>query len=141
MSDLQASVEETLNGFHVTGYEKIEHDFAFIDNVFDKQQPDVAKCYDRWGRCLTVMDQNMFGLYGQQIQEYFAHYNVDLTIHKMAVGEKAKSLDTLLKIVDSMTEFGIMRKVRIRIDKQATQSGADCFRVGTSAGSWWWACY
>ena len=111
MSDLKASVAETPTGFHVEGYEKIEYDFAFIDGIFDQEQSDLADCYKKWGRCLAVMDLNIFNLYGEQMQTYFDHYNIELQTHKTMIGEKAKSMDTLLGIVDSMTKFGIYRKV------------------------------
>ena len=121
MSDLTASVAETTNGFHVEGYEKIEYDFAFIDNIFDVEKSDLADCYRRWGRCIAVMDLNIFNLYGEQMQHYFDHYNIDLQIHKTMIGEKAKSMETLLGIVDSMTSFGIFRKV-IQSGKKTTST-------------------
>jgi len=110
MSDLKATVVETKNGFHVEGYEKIEYDFSFLDGIFDTKNNNLASCYERWGRCLAVMDLNIFNIYGKDMQAYFDHYNLPLTIHKTMIGEKAKSMDTLLSIVDSMTEFGIIRK-------------------------------
>lgn len=111
MSDLKATVAETKEGFHVEGYEKIEYDFAFIDNIFDTSRSDLADCYTRWGRCLAVMDLNIFNVYGERMQKYFNHYNIDLDIHKTMIGEKAKSIETFLSIVDSMNKFGIYRKV------------------------------
>lgn len=110
MSDLKATVAERPDGFHVEGYEKIEYDFAFIDNVFDTSHEDLAQCYQKWGRCLAVMDKNMFGMYGDKIREYFEHYGIDLDVHKTPVGEKAKNMENFLSIVDHMTEFGIYRK-------------------------------
>merc|ERR1712072_1582175 len=110
MSDMKASVAETKTGFHVEGYEKIEYDFSFIDGVFDKQKGDLADCFKRWRRCLAVMDMNIYNVYGEQMQAYFQHYGLDLKIHKTMIGEKAKSIETLLSIVDSMNEFGIIRK-------------------------------
>lgn len=110
MSDLKASVVETQNGFHVEGYEKIEYDFTFLDGVFNPQNKQLADCYQRWGRALAVMDLNIYNLYGEQMQQYFDHHKLELKIHKTMIGEKAKSMDTLLSIVDSMTEFGIIRK-------------------------------
>lgn len=110
MSDLKASVSETPNGFHVEGYEKIEYDFTFLDGIFNIHNPQLAQCYERWGRCLAIMDLNIYNLYGQEMQRYFSHYNVELKIHKTMIGEKAKSIETFLNIVDSMTEFGIFRK-------------------------------
>jgi 3-dehydroquinate synthase len=111
MSDLNATVEELPNGFHVQGYEKIEYDFAFVDNIFDTAKPDLAECYQKRGRCLAVMDANIFNTYGEQVQKYFDHFEIDLAVHKTMIGEKAKTIDTFLSIVDSMNKFGIYRKV------------------------------
>ena len=66
MSDLKASVVETKNGFHVEGYEKIEYDFTFLDGVFNPANNNLAKCYERWGRCLAVMDLNIYNVYGRE---------------------------------------------------------------------------
>ena len=106
MSDMSAKVVETNNGFHVEGYEKIEYDFSFTENIFDKNNDGLAKQFTRLNRCLAVMDTNIFNVYGQQLKDYFDHYNIELKVHKTMIGEKAKSMETLLSIVDSMTEFG-----------------------------------
>jgi 3-dehydroquinate synthase len=116
MSNLKASVSETKTlsghaGFHVEGYEKIEYDFTFIDGVFDVNNPNLAECYKRWGRCLAVTDLNIHNVYGKRMERYFQHYGLELKIHKTKIGEKAKTIPTLLSIVDSMNEFGIYRKV------------------------------
>lgn len=110
MSDLQATVAETETGFHVEGCERISYDFEFLDGVFDMGNSQLADCYQRWGRALAVMDANILYLYGEQMQAYFDHYNLKLSIHKTMIGEKAKSIDTLLGIVDSMNKFGVFRK-------------------------------
>lgn len=108
---MNASVTETSTGFHVEGYEKITYDFTFLDGVFRLENPQLADCYQKWGRALAVMDQNVYNLYGDQIERYFEHYGLHLKMHKTKIGEKAKSIPTFLSIVDSMTEFGIIRKV------------------------------
>ncbi|KAL9009259.1 MAG: hypothetical protein Q9173_005695 [Seirophora scorigena] len=110
MSDLTASVLETKNGFHVDGYEKISYDFTFLDGVFNVENRQLAECYQKWGRVLAVTDMNVFNMYGEQIEKYFQHYNLELKVHKTKIGEKAKTIPTFLSIVDSMTEFGIYRK-------------------------------
>lgn len=112
MSDLKASVSETPQGFHVEGYEKITYDFTFVDGVFDIRNPGLADCYKPWGRVLAVTDKNVYGLYGDKMETYFNHYGLTLKVHTTSIGEKAKSVDTWLSICDSMTEFGIIRKVR-----------------------------
>ena len=75
MSDLKASVAERPDGFHVEGYEKIEYDFVFIENVFDPTKSELADSYSKWGRCLAIMDTNIFNSYGEQMQTYFDHYS------------------------------------------------------------------
>lgn len=82
MSDMKASVEPTKKGFSVCGYEKIEYDFEFLDGVFDVNNKQLADCYERWQRCLAVMDLNIYNIYGAQMQKYFDHYNIELKIHK-----------------------------------------------------------
>jgi 3-dehydroquinate synthase len=111
MSDCKASVTERPDGFRVEGYERIEYDFAFIDDILGTSHNELADCYKKWGRCLAVMDKNMFGIYGSKLRRYFDHHDIDLDVHQIPVGEKAKSLDTFLSIVDSMTQFGVYRKV------------------------------
>jgi 3-dehydroquinate synthase len=59
---------------------------------------------------LTVLDKNMKNLYGDEIQKYFDHHDLPLTFHAMPVGEKAKTIETMLAICDSMTKFGTFRK-------------------------------
>ncbi|KAL9944440.1 hypothetical protein D7B24_005281 [Verticillium nonalfalfae] len=110
MSDMNASVTENANGFQVCGYEKIEYDFEFLDGVFDTANGNLANCYRVWNRCLAVMDHNIYTLYGERIERYFAHHGLELRIHKTMIGEKAKNMETLLAIVDTMTDFGIYRK-------------------------------
>lgn len=110
MSDLKASVTETPEGFHVEGVERISYGFSFLDGVFETANPQLANMYKKWGRCLAIADINVCGLYGQQMQDYFRHHGIKLEIHKTRIGEKAKTMDTLLAICEAMTNFGIIRK-------------------------------
>ena len=112
---MSATVRETAKGFHVEGYEKLSYDFEFLDGVFDTKNPQLANCYKVWGRVLAVMDANVYNVYGDQIEQYFNHYGLALKIHETRIGEKAKTIPTFLSIVDSMTEFGIIRKVDLTL--------------------------
>ena len=139
MSDMSAAVTETQKGFAVAGYEKINYDFHFLDDVFHTENPQLAECYKKWGRVLTVMDENMKSRYGDAIQAYFDHHSLPLTFHAMPVGEKAKDITSLLGIVDAMNSFGIIRKV----PESAYEwiSGLSYVLAGTRLGRWWRACY
>jgi 3-dehydroquinate synthase len=110
MSDLSATVQKTHNGFAVTGYEKLDYNFAFVDGIFSPSNTQLADCYKKWGRVLTVLDKTMKKLYGDEIQKYFDAHNLPVTFHAMPVGETAKNMESLLGICDSMTDFGIIRK-------------------------------
>ncbi|RKL21288.1 hypothetical protein BFJ68_g2556 [Fusarium oxysporum] len=70
MSDMSATVEPTTKGFAVCGYEKIEYDFEFLDGVFNTANPQLFQLYSPWGRCLAVMDLNIFNLYGNEMQSF-----------------------------------------------------------------------
>ncbi|KAL5625818.1 hypothetical protein FOBRF1_000161 [Fusarium oxysporum] len=70
MSDMSATVEPTTKGFAVCGYEKIEYDFEFLDGVFNTANPQLYQLYSPWGRCLAVMDLNIFNLYGNEMQSF-----------------------------------------------------------------------
>ena len=110
MSDLNATVAETANGFQVEGVERISYSFTFLDGVFDPVNPQLAEMYQKWGRCLAIADINVCALYGGQMQAYFRHHGITLEIHRTKIGEKAKTMETLLAICEAMNHFGIIRK-------------------------------
>ena len=136
MSDMNATVQQTKNGFHVEGVERISYDFTFLDGVFNVENPQLAECYKTWGRALAVTDQNVYDVYGQQIEEYFNHHDITLKVHKTKIGEKAKTIPTWASIADSMTEFGIYRKVLafpIFVSLFFTRRDSDCLPCMTGA--------
>lgn len=110
MSDLTATVSETELGFHVEGYEKISYGFTFLDGVFNTKNSQLADMYRKHKRCLAVTDINVDRIYGGEMKEYFEFHNIKLVIHKTKIGEKAKTMETLLSICDAMNDFGIIRK-------------------------------
>ncbi|PRP84224.1 hypothetical protein PROFUN_08424 [Planoprotostelium fungivorum] len=110
MSDMTASVNTTSNGFHVEGYEKITYDFQFVDRVFSPKNEQLAELYKRWKRVLVVIDQNVYQHYRQEMEDYFRHYQIDLTVHSVSVGEQRKTMSTVLEMVDAFVDFGLVRK-------------------------------
>ena len=110
MSEVQAKFEATETAFHVEGYEKIEFSLVYVDSVFDINNPDIATEYQTLGRCLMVIDENVYELYKEQIENYFAHYQIALTVFPTQITEPAKSLVSLEKIIDAFSDFGLVRK-------------------------------
>ncbi len=110
MSQVQAKFEATDTAFHVEGYEKIEFSLIYVDGVFDIQNKQLAKTYDKFGRCLAVVDANIHRLYGEQMQAYFDYYNIDLTTFPVSIPEPAKTIRTFESIIDAFADFGLVRK-------------------------------
>jgi len=110
MSDMTASVNTTSNGFHVEGYEKLTYDFQFVDRVFNTKNEQLAELYKRWKRVLVVIDQNVYDNYRGEMEDYFKHYDISLTVHAVTVGEQRKTVSTVLTMVDAFVSFGLVRK-------------------------------
>lgn len=110
MSEVQASFTATDTEFHVEGYEKIEFSLLYAKGAFRPENPQVADCYRSFGRCLMVVDANVHRLYGEQIQAYFDHHEIILTVCVVTIKETGKSLRTLERLVDAFSEFGLVRK-------------------------------
>ena len=110
MSDMSATVTPMKNGFHIEGYEKITYDFRFVDNVFDPKKTDLADCYRNWGRCLVIIDDNVYNYYGQALEKYFSEHNIKCTVKVIQGGELRKTMKTKIEILDTFAEYGLVRK-------------------------------
>jgi 3-dehydroquinate synthase len=110
MSQVQAKFEATDTAFHVEGYEKIEFSLIYVDGVFEIQNKQLAETYEKFGRCLAVVDANIHRLYGEQMQAYFDYHNIDLTLFPVSIPEPAKTIRTFERIIDAFADFGLVRK-------------------------------
>ena len=104
-----ASYVATGRDFRVTAYEPIEYTLRYSDGVFDLGDPTLAEMYRPFGRCLMVIDESVFALYGAEANAYFDQHGITLTAFPLTISEKDKSLATLERIVDAFAEFGLMR--------------------------------
>ena len=109
MSNLQAQVTMSPNGFHVEGYERIEYDLLYVDGIFSPDSPQLADSYRPYGRALMVVDETVYQLYGEEIHSYFDHYSIALTVVPVQIRETAKSLETFERIVGEFNAFGLVR--------------------------------
>jgi demethyl-4-deoxygadusol synthase len=110
MSGIQATFTSTDNAFHVEGYEKIDFSLLYVSGAFRVSNPEIADSYRQFGRCLMVIDQAVYSLYREQIQEYFQHYDIELTTFPVIIKETEKTLATAEKIIDAFVDFGLVRK-------------------------------
>jgi demethyl-4-deoxygadusol synthase len=110
MSNIQASFKATETAFHVEGYEKIDFSLLYVEGAFALENTEIAESYRQFGRCLMVVDRVVYGLYGEQIQTYFKHYAIDLTVVPVSIKETEKTLRSLERIIDEFADFGLVRK-------------------------------
>jgi demethyl-4-deoxygadusol synthase len=109
MSNLQARVTLSDRTFHVKGYETIEYDLVCVDGVFNLSSTELADSYRPYGRALMVVDDTVYGLYGDAIAAYFVHHDIELTVVPVQIRETAKSLETFEGIVGRFDDFGLVR--------------------------------
>jgi demethyl-4-deoxygadusol synthase len=110
MSIVQAKLEATESAFHVEGYEKIEYSLVYVDGVFNLQNSELAECYKNFGRCLAVVDANVYKFYSSKMQEYFQYYGIELTVFPITITEPNKTIQSFEKIIDAFAEFRLVRK-------------------------------
>lgn len=109
MSTMKARVNVSDSTFHVEGYEKIEYDLQYVNKVFDTAHPALADCYRPYGRTLMVVDETVYAHYREQIEAYFDHHGITLTVIPIQIRETAKSLDTFEQIVEEFDAYGLVR--------------------------------
>lgn len=110
MSNIQATFKATETAFHVEGYEKIDFSLLYVEGAFAVENAEIADSYRQFGRCLMVVDETVYGLYCEQIQAYFNHYKIDLTVFPVAIKETDKTLRSFERIIDAFADFGLVRK-------------------------------
>jgi demethyl-4-deoxygadusol synthase len=110
MNGIQATFTSTDRAFHVEGYEKIDFSLLYVDGAFKIGNPEIAESYEPFGRCLMIVDQTVYALYGQQIDDYFKHYDIELTVFQVQIKEPDKTLTTFETIIDAFADFGLVRK-------------------------------
>lgn len=48
------------------------------NGVLNPSNKILAEVYAPLGRCVALIDDKVYGFYGEQLEAYFAHYNVEL---------------------------------------------------------------
>jgi demethyl-4-deoxygadusol synthase len=110
MGDIKATFTSTDRAFHVEGYEKIDFSLLYVDGAFQIENLEIADSYRQFGRCLMVVDRNVYGLYGDRMQAYFKHHDLDLTVFQVTIQEPDKTLKTFESVIDAFVDFGLVRK-------------------------------
>jgi 3-dehydroquinate synthetase len=109
MSNATGTYQAAPDGFRVRGVETIDFDLVYVDGVFATKNTALADAYRPFGRCLMVIDATVLGLYHDQIEAYFEHHDIDLTVFPVQIREVDKTLATVETIIDAFIDFGLIR--------------------------------
>ncbi len=109
MTAIDASYRETDTAFHVEGRERIDFSLHLVEGAFAIENEEIASSYRAAGRCLAVVDAEVQALYGAEIEAYFEHHGIDLTVFPVRIAETEKSLASLGQIADALGDFGLLR--------------------------------
>ena len=96
--------------YSVSSTIEISHSYHFVKNVFDANVPNLAKLYEPWGRCLAIVDNYVFEIYGDHMKAYFKAHKVAATIQPVNTTEDSKNVDSLVEICGWITEFNKIRR-------------------------------
>jgi demethyl-4-deoxygadusol synthase len=110
MNGIQATFTSTDCAFHVEGYEKTNFSLLYVNGAFKIGNSEIAESYQTFGRCLMVIDKTVYDLYHLQINDYFKHYGIDLSVFPVVIREPDKTLRTFENIIDAFADFGLVRK-------------------------------
>lgn len=103
-------IHSTANGYNCSSSLEVSHSYHFVEHVFDQLHAELANMYKQYGRCLAIVDHNVFDMYADQIEAYFAAHGVKPTLHRAHVSEDNKNMDTMTDFCRYMTDFGILRR-------------------------------
>ncbi|CAN5492031.1 hypothetical protein BH10ACT1_BH10ACT1_03960 [soil metagenome] len=109
MSSIAANFEATDTSFRVEGYEKVEYELLYVRGAFAPENEEIAESYRRFGRCLMVIDRTVLDLHRTEIEAYFEHHSLGLTLFPVSIKELDKTLRTVERIVDAFADFGLVR--------------------------------
>jgi len=104
------SVTEHDGYLAVDSSSQTSYNYNFVNGLFDVSNSDLADQYRTYGRCLAIMDKNLERLYSDDMQAYFDHHGLPLTIASFQISENTKTMRTLESMIDAMQDFGLNRQ-------------------------------
>ena len=106
---MSSTLTVTDTAFHIEAYEKIDYSLLYVDGAFAIENSELADSYRSFGRCLMVVDDTVYSLYGAQMRAYFEYHGIELTAFPIVIKETDKTLGTVERIVDQFGTFGLLR--------------------------------
>jgi 3-dehydroquinate synthase len=61
-------------------------------------------------RRFVIMDDNVYRLYGERVEQYFTHHSFEYEILPLPTNEANKSFELVFEVADALEKFGINRR-------------------------------
>jgi len=101
--------------------------FGFLDGNVEM----LARAQARVVKRVVVVDDNVFKVYGDRIEAYLAHHNVEHRLLVLPTNEENKNMDMVLEIAEAIHDLGIDR----RLDPVIAIGGGVCMDIVGFAAS------
>merc|ERR1711907_82760 len=104
--------EYTIN---VEATNDVAYHYTFLDDdtnssCFDTDNVYLRDYFQAYGRCVVVIDQRVYDLYGQQMHSYFTHHGMGVEVLPLGIDEEQKSLKTVEECMVFFADIGLMRR-------------------------------
>merc|ERR1712193_2631 len=104
--------EYTIN---VEAVNDIAYHYTFLDDdnsgsCFDTSNSYLADYFSEYGRCVVVIDQRVYDMYGDSMRAYFQHYDMGIEVLPLGIDEEQKSLKTVEECMVFFADIGLMRR-------------------------------
>ena len=86
-----------------------------IDHSLDPEQLLLRDVYAPLGRCICLVDQNVENYYGEQLEHYFAHHNIELKKLVYRAMEVDKGIHTVERMLGDFKNLGVSRNEPVLI--------------------------
>jgi len=99
--------------WRVSAYKHVTYDVMLCADVLDPADSRLAAVGapdEAAGRRLVVLDNLVHDLYGARIREYFGYHGTVFEFCVIDAHEGVKSMDSVLRIVSAMADFGVPRR-------------------------------
>mmetsp|Transcript_963 Transcript_963/g.1363 ORF Transcript_963/g.1363 Transcript_963/m.1363 type:complete len:872 (-) Transcript_963:265-2880(-) len=109
LSNDDASLIEAVMGTTITTSIKIK------SGLLEVTSTELRDIYKPLGRCVVVIDKRVDGIYGEDIEQYFAHHKIKL--HKLSYSamEKDKHIEAVQQILIDFKTAGVARNEPVLI--------------------------
>jgi len=99
----------------VTATNDVSYHYTFLEEedrggCFDAGNPYLADYFRSYGRCVVVIDQRVYDIYGDQMRAYFKHHGMGIEVLPLGIDEEQKSLKTVEECMVFFADVGLMRR-------------------------------